>query len=280
MLEQLAALRALHESGTTARAATRLRLTQSAVSKRIAALEARVGVPLLEREGRRVRLSPAALRLLDEALPLARALDDTLDRVTRPQVPLVRVAATESLLASWLPARLAAARDGAGVKLELHAHRGPVAVDRLRAGEVDLAVVVGGGEEGLVETALTHETMGIVASGPLPAGVVPVWTIEAASLTGGWLTRRLARWRGPVRVEVVGRVESFVALVQLARVGFGNALVPEGIARALGAELVPLPGLARPLVALARPSGWERPAVRAVVAGLAARVAGSPEGGA
>ena len=71
MLDQLDALRALHETGTTRRAATRLRVTQSAVSKRIAALEERVGAPLLERHGRNVRLTPAALRLLPK-LPLTK----------------------------------------------------------------------------------------------------------------------------------------------------------------------------------------------------------------
>lgn len=266
MIDQLAALRALQEAGTTGRAATRLRLSQSAVSKRIAALEARVGAPLLERDGRRVRLTPAARRLLDEALPLVRALEETVTRLDAGGPPRVRVAATESLLAAWLPARLRAAAEG--VELELHAHRGPVALDRLRAGEVDVAVVVGAVEEGLVGQVVAREPMGVVWDGPLPAEAVRVWTVEAGSLTGGWIARRLARQRGPRRVEVVGRIESFGALVALARAGFAPALVPEGIARAMGvpdAAWTPLHGWARPVVACARPSGWERAAVRGLV---------------
>lgn len=271
MLDQLLALRALHEAGTTGRAATRLRVSQSAVSKRIAALEARVGAVLLERDGRRVRLTPAARRLLDEALPLARALEDAVDRLDAAAPPVVRVAATESLLAAWLPERLA--RASAGLTLELHAHRGPVALDRLRAGEVDVAVVVGAVEAGLMGEVVAREGMGLVAAGegPLPPEPVPVWTVEAGSLTGAWLDRRLPRWRGAPRVVVAGRIESFSALVAIARAGLAHALVPEGIARAMGVPgraWTPLPGLLRPVVACARPSGWERDAVRALVRGL------------
>ncbi|MES2640138.1 MAG: LysR family transcriptional regulator [Myxococcota bacterium] len=273
MLDQLDALRALHEAGTTRRAATRLRITQSAVSKRIAALEVRVGAPLLERHGRNARLTPAGLRLLEDALPLLRALEERLTALDTAGVATVRIAATESLVASWLPAVLRAAVDtpGAAPRLELHAHRGPLALERLRAGEVDLAVVVSGAEEGLHVEPLGSEPMVLVPSGeaplsPAPGAVVPVWTIEPGSLTGAWLARRLARARGPWRVEVVARIESFGSAVQMARAGFGHALVPIGIARSLGvsdAVLVPLPGgIARPVVLCARPSGWERPAVR------------------
>ena len=64
MLDQLEALRALKEEGTTARAAVRLRLTQSAISKRIDALEAEVGAPLIEAHGRGCRLTPAGEALV------------------------------------------------------------------------------------------------------------------------------------------------------------------------------------------------------------------------
>ncbi len=278
MLDQLDALRALHETGTTRRAATRLRVTQSAVSKRIAALEARVGVALLERHGRNARLTPAGLRLLEDALPLLRALEERLAALDVAGPATVRLAATESLVASWLPGVLrtaldALAADGAPARLDLHAHRGPLAIERLRAGEVDLAVVVSGAEEGLHVEPLATEPMVVVPSrlaplAPAPGEVVPVWTIEPGSLTGAWLARRLARSRAAWRVEVVARIESFGSAVQLARAGFGHAVVPLGVALGVGVPrdvLVPLPGVARPIVACARPSAWERPAVRRFV---------------
>lgn len=278
MLEQLEALRALHETGTTGRAALRLRLTQSAVSKRVAALEATLGVPLVEKHGRGVRLTPAGVRALDEVAPLLLALHERVRGLTRSEEVVVRIAATESLLASWLPACLAAAAPTAGVRLELHAHRGPVALDRVRSGQVDLAVCVGGGDERGEE--LGREPMVIVRSaggeGLVADGeVVRVWTIEEGSLTGAWLARRLPRWRGPFRVEPVARIESFGSAIQLARAGFGHALVPVGLARSFGVPaeaMVALPGLARPLVVAGAAGAWERAPVRALVAALRAEV--------
>lgn len=290
MLDQLDALRALHELGTTRRAATRLRVTQSAVSKRIAALEARVGTPLLERHGRNARLTPAGVKLLEEALPLLRALEERLAALDASERPVVRVAATESLVASWLPAVLRAALEalaaaGAPVSLELHAHRGPRALARLRDGDVDLAVVVSSGEDGLRVEPLCAEPLVVVPSAlaplaPRPGDVVPVWTIDPSSLTGAWLARRLARARGAWRVEVTHRIESFSSAIQLALAGFGHALVPLGIARSHGvpeASRLPLPGgIARPVVLCARPSAWERPGVRRFAEAVVRASAGEP----
>ena len=64
------ALAALVQFGTVSEAATRLRLTQSAVTKRLQALQQAVGRRLVEHEGRRLRLTEDARLLLDRARPL------------------------------------------------------------------------------------------------------------------------------------------------------------------------------------------------------------------
>lgn len=71
MLDHIDTLATLADAGTMTRAATRLRLSQSSVSKRIAALEREVGRKLVEAQGRGVRLTPAGQRLLERtAVPL------------------------------------------------------------------------------------------------------------------------------------------------------------------------------------------------------------------
>ena len=62
--ERLRALRALADHGTVTAAGRVLHLSPSAVSQQIAALSRSVGVPLVVRHGRRVRLTPQALVLL------------------------------------------------------------------------------------------------------------------------------------------------------------------------------------------------------------------------
>ncbi len=283
MLDELDALRALNETGTTGRAAIRLRITQSAVSKRIRALEARVGYPLVEPAGRRVRLNPAAEHLLAEAEPLLHRLAEVLTGPDSAR-PTLRVAASHSLLASWLPAALAHA--AAGVDLDLRVHRGPAVLEWLRSGELDLAVCAEGTPDGsLVTLPLLDEAMVLVPSGLtpfVPSGVVPVITIEAHSLTWAALTPRIRRradswgWTvAPTRT-----IESFPAVVQLARAGFGHGLVPLPLALAAGIPrdcCLPFPGLGlhRRIVAVARQRTLLRPAVAALVERLAAAVAGA-----
>src|SRR6187401_476942 len=75
MLDGLEALIGLQASGTVSEAAVRLRLTQSAVSKRIKALESALERPLVEPDGRRLKLTAAALAVLARARPLVAELN-------------------------------------------------------------------------------------------------------------------------------------------------------------------------------------------------------------
>lgn len=76
--ESLRLLVTVAETGSFTRAAARLNYTQSAVSRRIAALEHRAGGPLLVRLPRGVRLTPAGRVLHRHAV-------DVLDRLARAE---------------------------------------------------------------------------------------------------------------------------------------------------------------------------------------------------
>ncbi|MFO7191796.1 MULTISPECIES: LysR family transcriptional regulator [Thermocrispum] len=66
-LRRLQVLRAVHQHGTVTAAAAALHLTPSAVSHQIRELSRELEVPLLEPQGRGVRLTPAALVLVEHA---------------------------------------------------------------------------------------------------------------------------------------------------------------------------------------------------------------------
>ncbi|HEY8945704.1 MAG TPA: LysR family transcriptional regulator [Polyangiaceae bacterium] len=273
MIDRFEALAALHRTGTMGRAAAVLRVTQSAISKRIAALEAEAGTKLIEQHGRRVRLTPDAEALLEEARPLLARLRESLHARARRHPP-VRAAATDSLLASWLPSVLREALDRSpGLTLELHAHRGPALVERVRSGEYAIGFCPSvASDKELVVREVAREPMVIVPSRlePLPRSTererLLVWTIETRSLTWEAIAPRLPRLarRAGITLEVVNRLESFTALVQVARAGFGHALVPMGVARELGVpldRLSRLGDLSRPIAAVARRSVFERSGV-------------------
>jgi len=108
---RLQAFVAVADAGSVRAAARRLVVTESAVSAAIAALGREVGVPLLEREGRGLRLTASGrtyaryartiLGLHDEALAAARGDTD-------PEHGRVRVAAVTTAGEHVLPALLAA----------------------------------------------------------------------------------------------------------------------------------------------------------------------------
>src|ERR671914_2289513 len=66
-LHRLRLLHELHARGTIAAVAEALQFTPSAVSQQLAILEREAGVTLLERAGRGVRLTDAALVLVEHA---------------------------------------------------------------------------------------------------------------------------------------------------------------------------------------------------------------------
>src|SRR5262245_62478904 len=92
MLEGLEALSALARFGTVSEAATRLRLTQSAVSKRLQSLQRAVGFPLIEPDGRRVRLTARGLDFVERARPLVAELRALTQPVEGPTVSSLSLA--------------------------------------------------------------------------------------------------------------------------------------------------------------------------------------------
>ncbi|RJL32444.1 LysR family transcriptional regulator [Bailinhaonella thermotolerans] len=144
-VRRLRLLRELAHRGTIAAVAEALAYTPSAVSQQLAVLETEAGVPLLERTGRRVTLTPAALTLVDHAEAvlerLERAEADLAGARRGPAGPL-RVGTFPSAARAILPAALAALAAAHPALEPLVEEVDPAAVaDRLRAGELDVALI-------------------------------------------------------------------------------------------------------------------------------------------
>lgn len=239
MLDLLQALDALERKGTTVAAGTALRLSQSAVSKRVAALEDRLGYAVIERHGRRVRLTPAGHRLLTQARPLLAQLQAILQDAGDDASPTTWVlGVSESILATWGAGLLRQALETSeGWQVEVHAHRSPVVLDRVRAGDYALGLCAGVGDAGsdLAAIDLGVEEMVVIPSGLQPLRLrrgTPVITIEEHAAT--WSAIRRAT--GAAGLRVTARVESFAAIARMAIEGLGHALVPAGVAAAAGLD--------------------------------------------
>lgn len=277
MLDHIDTLATLADAGTMTRAATRLRLTQSSVSKRIAALEREVGRKLVEAQGRGVRLTPAGQRLLERTAPLVSSLRAAMREESEHEAGRLTVGISESILASWGPSVLKSVQKKMPqLHLSLNAHRSPVAIERVRSGEYALALCAGISEEApdLQAHILLEEEMVVIPSRlkKLTIGngdTIPLLTIERGSATWGCLERRIRRLqkRWKLRVEVEQTLQSFTCIVQMARAGFGHGLVPIGVARAMGIRAkdlvyLPAPGLTRPISVVGRGTTLALPLVQ------------------
>ncbi|SEH03657.1 DNA-binding transcriptional regulator, LysR family [Nonomuraea solani] len=104
-LEQLRGFVAVAEELHFGRAAMRLRMTQPPLSRQIRKLESAVGVQLLERDNRRVALTPAGEAFLGEArriLTIAEAASDLAQRVHLGTCGLIRLGFTATAAFSVL----------------------------------------------------------------------------------------------------------------------------------------------------------------------------------
>jgi LysR family transcriptional regulator for metE and metH len=102
---------AIADAGGATQAARLLHLSQSAVSHQLRGLEERLGVPMFEREGRKLRITPAGERVVQlsrEILgPLAQA-ELELRRTAGLKRPKLRIATQCYTAYHWLPQALAA----------------------------------------------------------------------------------------------------------------------------------------------------------------------------
>lgn len=143
-LRQLATFSELARRGSVKAAAEHLFVSQSAVSAVLGALQRELGVDLVAREGRGIRLTPAGEVLADYARRIHGLLGEAAAASASAALPergTVRLAAVTTAGEHILPGVIASFRirhPGASVSLEV-TNRGRV-WERLRAHEVDLVV--------------------------------------------------------------------------------------------------------------------------------------------
>ncbi|UYM07390.1 LysR family transcriptional regulator [Solicola gregarius] len=144
-VNRLRVLVAVAREGSVTAAAEALHYAQPSVSHHLARLEAEVGVPLVQRVGRGVRLTEAGRLLVERAEEILGRLDAAhaeLDAYAGLRAGGVRLAAFPSALATLVPAAVARfAADHPDVRVELIEAEPPESVHGLRAGDIDLALV-------------------------------------------------------------------------------------------------------------------------------------------
>jgi DNA-binding transcriptional LysR family regulator len=227
------------------RAAEKLHLTQSALSSRIAALETELGVQLLDRRDKRLRLTPAGQRFHHHALKLLDLQRQVKDELGSGQLraQVLRLGVIESVVHSWLTDWLDHMREThAELELELTVETTPLLVDQLQRGRLDLVfAALPAAGDGVRSLALPPMPMAFV--GHRQRHRASAWTLQDIAAHDLLTFQRgsqphvsllqLLR-RQAVEAPRVHAVSSISAMVRLVAIGFGIATLPRAVLSSLG----------------------------------------------
>lgn len=137
-------VRAIAETGTITGAAKQLGFSQPAISQHLQRTESRLGLPLVTRAGRGIRLTEAGRLLARHAVAIDSALDAAagdLAELAGMRTGTARIAAFPTASSTIVPRLLSTMADRhPGIVLSYIEAEPPEALAMLRAGSVDLAI--------------------------------------------------------------------------------------------------------------------------------------------
>ncbi|WP_030154089.1 LysR substrate-binding domain-containing protein [Streptomyces sp. NRRL S-244] len=252
-VRRLRLLRELARRGTIAAVAEALAFSPSAVSQQLAVLEREAGLPLLERTGRRVRLTPAGQNLVRHAEAVLERLeqaDADLAEARGGLAGALRIGAFPTAIRAIVPAALVAlARRHPGLE-PMVSETDPAAVAHaLRAGDLDVALiheydfVPVPQEPGLATRPLYRESMYLAAPAGAAAAAAPAGrgpdqgAVLRAHADAPWITAThgtLCHAMALRACQAAGftprirhRVDEFPTVLALVAAGQGVAVVPQ-----------------------------------------------------
>jgi DNA-binding transcriptional LysR family regulator len=247
-LHRLRLLRELHARGTIAAVAEALRFTPSAVSQQLAVLEREAGVRLLERAGRGVRLTDAALVLVGHAealLDRAELAQSDLAAATGKVAGRGRIASFQSAAFHLaVPAMQELGRTAPDLRVELIEAEPEESLPMLALGDVDLVLADEWQHQPLARPAgvdredLWRDPVQVVLSETHPVArshrrSVPLASLADAPWTTGhhgtaWaqMTAHACRELGGFDPDVRHRTNDSVTSLALVGAGEAVALLP------------------------------------------------------
>jgi DNA-binding transcriptional LysR family regulator len=271
MLDELKALVAFAETGSLHRAAGRLHLTPSAVTRQIQRVEASLGAPLLDRETKPPRLTPVGRRVLDRARELLRDVDDlraTASGDTEPSGAFRLGLAHALAEPSFVPVIQRFATRFPGIRPILSSDATSSLLQRLRSADLEAAVILlphpGTLPAGVMGSILATERFTIVrardrdqARGHAAADLAGPWVVNPLGcVIRDSLRAFLEPGGGSLRVSA--EVHNLELQLSLVRAGVGLGVVPARF-------LAQYPRRSR--LEIVRPSGWKPLASIALVRG-------------
>jgi DNA-binding transcriptional LysR family regulator len=269
-LEQVRSFVAVAETEHISRAAASLFLTQGAVTQQVRHFEKALGLQLLERAGRGIRLTDAGKALAvacRAALRSVEVLEDTARSMRSLESGSLDLGASPTCATYYLPSRLAVFSSRyPSVKLTVTVEPSDALSAQVLAGALDCALIESDPPAGLVAVVLARDELVLVAHRDHPLSLLP--RVTPAQLAKHRYLGRGPTWAAELTVRaMVGRAYDVSEVMNLgspeyvraaAIAGLGYAALP---LLAVVADLasgvlkrIPAPSSLRAISAIRRPS--------------------------
>ena len=267
-MEQLRSFVAVAETEHISQAAAFLYLTQAAVTQQVRHFERAVGLQLLERDGRRVRLTDVGRSLAETcraALRAVEVVDESAQAMKDLQSGSLHVGASPTCAAYYLAPRLAEfTRRHPSIKLNVTVEPSADLNRQVMVGSLDCAMIAGSPDPKLVVFELLRDELVLVAHRDHPLS-------HLRRVTSADFTRYLYLGRGPqwsagrnVR-QMLGEAYDKVESLNLGHPEYVRAAVVAGLGfaalsrRAVAADLhsgvlkrLPIAPIVRPITIVRR----------------------------
>ncbi len=269
LLEGIETLLVLSKAKTMSRTGSLLYISQSAVSKRIANLEKKLGKKLIEPSGRQIKLTPDAIALVESIGPAFNELRGLIyEQQELEDTTLITLDSSKSLIAGYLGEMM-----GQFIKQDKHititTNHTPRIIERVQSGKATLGLCAGllPPHHGLMTFHLFDEPFYIVSKQPLTALPPLVITNDMTNPANSYQLSVLAKFD----IKPLMEMDAYTAAAQLALGGTGPALIPLSIVKTLNIEpqylysFPELAGLIRPIHICVRPNSYHSPRVKTVI---------------
>lgn len=273
LLEGLETLLVLAREGTMSKAGSQLYISQSAVSKRIARLEERLGKKLIEPSGRRIKLTADAHALIDSVGPSYKEIKGLIfDQQRFQDHTVITLACSETLVAAYL-GEIMGCYIQTDPYLSISTHHTPVIVEKVQSGEATIGFCAGHlpPQHGLSVRHLFDESFTVISRQPLlqtPQALLVNDFKNPANTNQASLLQKAG-------IIPLMEMDSYTAAAQLALGGVAPALVPASIVKTLKIDpahcyhFAVLDELTRPVHLCYRRSSYQSERIRNLIETIA-----------
>ncbi|NOH23020.1 LysR family transcriptional regulator [Vibrio europaeus] len=279
LLEGIETLLALSKAKTMSRTGSQLYISQSAVSKRIANLEKKLGKKLIVPDGRNVQLTQDALNLIESIGPTFNELRGRIyEQQSMEEQSTISVDCSETLVASYL-ADILGKHFKSDPYIRITTNHTPRIIEHVQSGKAHLGICAGllPPQHGLKTFHLIDEPFYIVADTPLKQLPSKIITNDLSNTANTYQLKILKS----LAMTPVMEMDSYAAAAQLALSGIAPALVPLSVLQTLKIEqqhchhFEQLQPLYRPLHVCLRASSYKNQRIKTLVDKVVASVAKS-----